>query len=49
MIIDIRNHYKKIKKEGTLTKSEIEKQVNTAMTYLYLATNLQKLEPKTSK
>lgn len=49
MIIDIRSHYKKIKKEGSLTKSEIEKQVTSAMNYLYLATSLRKIAPKTSK
>lgn len=49
MIIDIRSHYKKIKKEGSLTKSEIERQVKNTMSYLYLAAKLRKLNPKTVK
>ena len=49
MIIDIRNHFKKIQRESNISRKEIEDQVKKAMSYFDIENSLRKLPLKVKK
>lgn len=50
MIIDIRSHFKKIKKESELfSRKEIETQLKNAMSYFDIGMLMQRVSPKKAK